>query len=178
MLTQVGGLQAPLRKSPTAGLVRTGNEGGVGSLPSRQATSPLLMRGSAAPDVAFTPHPIAAPVPASSTSPAEASPEPTPSPDVVPAKWPSEQLGGYREFCADVWAMLESSAGPSGLGFALCATDGTTFSRGSVSQQPFALGQCAFPFLQALAISQLGARAVSGHVGSEPAPSGTRSPRN
>jgi glutaminase len=91
---------------------------------------------------------------------------------VAPAKWPTQQLGEYREFCADVWAMLESAGG---LALALCATDGTTFARGGsgASQQPFALGQCAFPFLQALAISQSGARAISAQVGSERAPAGT-----
>lgn len=150
---------AQLKKSPTAVLARA-PEGGLGSLPSRQATSPLLTRSPA-------PAPAAAASSPLSTSQSSLSTEA--GQVVAPAKWPTQQLGEYREFCADVWAMLESAGG---LALALCATDGTTFARGGASQQPFALGQCAFPFLQALAISQSGARAISAQVGSERAPAG------
>jgi len=65
-------------------------------------------------------------------------------------KWPSQQLGSFQEFCSNSWALLEqqvsSSAEQANLGIAICTTGGAVFSLGN--RQPFALGQCAFPFLQ------------------------------
>jgi len=89
-------------------------------------------------------------------------------------KWPSQQLGSFQEFCSNSWALLEqqvsSSAEQANLGIAICTTGGAVFSLGN--RQPFALGQCAFPFLQAIATNQFDAYTITTHIGSERAPSG------